>query len=148
MKNIFIRNYRNSRLTHPDLLEAEHGTLPMLSSQVFAHVMENSRFPLTLNDDEEELVDIGVIIKDNAAAPFLFVSTDNDTKIEVPSEVEHFSSSLIQEEKINEISEQFDLAKQSLSNLTGLAQVICRDFGGAEVKHTSEMQLQISIEIS
>ncbi len=144
MKDIFIKNYRKTRLIHQEIVEYEEGTLPMLSSLVLQHVMERANFPQALSDDE--YVDIGVSISKNKVVPFLFISSDDESKLNCPSELQLVSAEYIREDRLVELRDQFELAQEASNSITALAETICRDYGTVELKQTSETQLHIQVE--
>ncbi len=109
MKKIITQNYRGNNVS-------TSGDLPSLSSQLINHVHAGLSFPITLNEESEETVDLGILVKKGIATPFLFTSNDvdahftnlGDIDFHTPSDI----SASVMDELKKEVNTAFDVCKK------------------------------------
>lgn len=124
MNKIITQNYRGGKPTLSTSMKEKYGELPELVSSLISEVHQGLSFPITIDEDTDESIDVGVSVKSGCAAPFFFTSTDVDGHFTNLGELDFYSPAVLDAYLLEQIQQEFDTAIITCNSLEGLAQTI------------------------
>lgn len=124
MNKIITQNYRGGRPNLNNTMKEQYGDLPVLVGSLISEVHQGLSFPITIDEETDESIDVGVLVKAGRAEPFFFTSSDVDGHFTNLGELDFYSPAVLDTHLLDKIQQEFDTAAKTCKSLSSLAQTI------------------------